>query len=386
MMSEGQTLPAAPPPVNAAVADPCDFTQLYFFVGHSMPEANFQQRRHLRGLDAQPLQRYCLAQIWDVVALEALSKWRHAFIRSISILTSLIGEHRSVGRSGGHMKKLVCVGICCICLTVSSVAQKKFPDSCTAGTTGHFPASATAIDSKCGIQGTPSPKQPGDGPQNETKNNFCTKAAEPTTINAATVEALQGSVEQKQTEMKLKPGEPPSNRGFLKDLGEGDLVVFEGYVFHARQECGETVNCGNVVANVNASHDIHIALLETPRKTKLDGPKPDQDAEECTAFVAEMVPHHRPGVWTACNVNDVAAAGLKVRITGQRFFDGSHVPCKNGAPQGDNPKRMSLWEIHPIYAFEVCPSGDCAAGGWQPLEKFAAGKTSCAEVDCKTDK
>jgi hypothetical protein len=62
------------------------------------------------------------------------------------------------------------------------------------------------------------------------------------------------------------------------------------------------------------------------------------------------------------------------------------VPCKNGVPQGSNPKRVSLWEIHPIYSFEVCPSGDCATGGWQPLETFAAGKAECPEADCKVKK
>jgi len=84
--------------------------------------------------------------------------------------------------------------------------------------------------------------------------------------------------------------------------------------------------------------------------------------------------------------HDVAGKGLRVRVTGQQFFDGSHVPCKNGAPQGSNPKRVSLWEIHPIYSFEVCPSGDCAHGGWQPLETFAAGKTECPEAECKVKK
>ena len=162
-------------------------------------------------------------------------------------------------------------------------------------------------------------------------------------------------------------------------------MVFEGYIFEARQECKETVNCGTAVPNVNASHDIHIAVLENPRKTpkKDTGPKPEQDKEECTGFVAEMIPHHRPAEWTGCNVNDVAEKGLRVRITGQQFFDGSHVPCKNGEPFESNPKRISLWEIHPIYSFEVCPSGDCASGGWQPIEKFEAGKKTCPEADCK---
>lgn len=40
-------------------------------------------------------------------------------------------------------------------------------------------------------------------------------------------------------------------------------------------------------------------------------------------------------------------AGLRVRVTGQQFFDGSHVPCATTGCR--NPKRVSLWEIHLIY-------------------------------------
>jgi hypothetical protein len=60
-----------------------------------------------------------------------------------------------------------------------------------------------------------------------------------------------------------------------------------------------------------------------------------------------------------------------VRIAGQQFFDSSHVPCANGAPVGSNPKRISLWEIHPIYNFEVCVSNCDGAGQWQPLTQWA---------------
>lgn len=262
-------------------------------------------------------------------------------------------------------------------------AQQNFPITCPNEKTPHFPTpNATAIDSECGLAGSPAQPQPGEGPQNEAKNNFCAESANPAAITVAQLASLEKDAEK---DPGYTPGEPPADRSFLKKLGEGDLVVFEGYVFHARQECKETVNCGTAVPNVNASHDIHIAMLQEPRKTKPSDPKTTQDTEECTGFVAEMIPHHRPAQWTACNVNDVANQGLKVRVTGQRFFDGSHVPCKDGAPQGSNPKRVSLWEIHPIYSFEVCPkgNGDCANGGWAPLEGFAPSTTCPEEKGCQ---
>jgi hypothetical protein len=280
------------------------------------------------------------------------------------------------------MKSLQVVFLILTCGCV--FAQEKFPDSCSSGATPHFPSStATAIDSQCGVDGSPAPDHPGEAPQNRAKNNFCAAGDKAKPISLAEITSLQKEAETKEKANHFVAGEPPKSRDFLEQLGEGNLVVFEGFVFHARQECKETVNCGAVPPNKNASHDIHIALLEEPRKTKSSSTKAEQDREECTGFVAEMIPHHRPAEWTACNVNTVAEQGLRVRVTGQQFFDGSHLPCKNGVPQGSNPKRVSLWEIHPIYSFEVCPSGNCENGGWQTLEQFAAGKTDCPEADCK---
>ena len=40
-------------------------------------------------------------------------------------------------------------------------------------------------------------------------------------------------------------------------------------------------------------------------------------------------------------------------MKGQLFFDGSHIACKNGQSQNDFP-RLSVWEIHPVYAIDVC--------------------------------
>ena len=282
------------------------------------------------------------------------------------------------------MKKAAYVVLCPVIFVLSmAAAQQKFPASCPSGKTAHFPSTKAAlIDKKCGLNGAPAPDQPAEGPQNQAKNNFCTDSATPQSIQLATIASLQGDAEAQESALHFKPGEPPADRAFLKTLGEGNLVVFEGYVFEARQECKETVNCGATVPNKNASHDIHIALLDAPRTTHAADPAPDRDKEECTGFVAEMIPHHRPAEWTSCNVEAVAEKGLKVRVTGQQFFDASHLTCKAGVPVGSNPKRVSLWEIHPIYSFEVCPSGDCASGGWQPLEQYAAGKTTCAEVKC----
>ena len=148
------------------------------------------------------------------------------------------------------MKKAAFVALCPVIFVLSMAAaqQKKFPATCPNGKTAHFPSTkATPIDSKCGLNGAPAPDQPGEGPQNQGKNNFCTDSATPQPIHLATIASLQGDAEAQETTLHFKPGEPPADRAFLKTLGEGNLVVFEGYVFEARQECKETVNCGATV-------------------------------------------------------------------------------------------------------------------------------------------
>jgi hypothetical protein len=279
-----------------------------------------------------------------------------------------------------RMRRIPCTVLFSL-VFVPFLAAQQFPATCPNDKTPHLPSmTAAPIDSLCGLDGTPS--RPAEKPQNEAKNNFCSAPGAPEPIILDKIKSLQSEAEAEENKRNLTPGQPPPDRSFLQSLGEGQLVVFQGFVFEARQECKETVNCGTTVPNVNASHDIHIALLEQPRKTHSGDPNPARDAEECTGFVAEMIPHHRPPEWTQCNVQSVADAGLRVRVTGQQFFDGSHQPCRNNAPHGSDPKRISLWEIHPIYSFEVCPSGDCAGGGWEPLEKFAARKTACKEAKC----
>jgi hypothetical protein len=152
---------------------------------------------------------------------------------------------------------------------------------------------------------------------------------------------------------------PATDRSGLEALGEGTQVVLTGYVKLARQEGAESVNCGKNVPNQSAYHDIHISIVDTP------------GAAECGGIVAEMIPHDRPASWTPTLVNKVAESGLLVRLTGNLMFDSSHSPCQNGTALSGDPSRASLWEVHPIYKFEVCTQSDCRSGdGWIALESW----------------
>lgn len=278
------------------------------------------------------------------------------------------------------MNRTIIASLCAVLLASSALlVAQDFPGTCGNGLVPQFPGpSSTLIDSECGLDGSPTATA-SEKSQNDAKNNFCADVSGPTAITVSKIKSLQKSAASQEKKKKFTPGQPPPDRSFLTTLGEGNAVVFEGYVFAARQEGKESVNCGSVPPNVDASYDIHISLLSKRRKTKSTDTQAKRDKEECSGFVAEMIPHHRPAEWNQCKVQSIATSGLRVRVTGQQFFDGSHLPCKSGKAAAGDPKRVSLWEIHPIYSFEVCPSGRCSSGGWQPLETFAAGNAACEQ-------
>jgi hypothetical protein len=235
-----------------------------------------------------------------------------------------------------------------------------FSQSCT---NPEFPSDIPAVidGTACGIAGNGG----AETWQNEAKNNFCAlEPAKPITI--PDMVKLQADVENqgiafgnpRQHPLTDEPG-PVKDRSPLVALGEGNQTVLEGYVRIARQEGAESVNCGSHVPNDPNYHDIHISIVENPSDN------------ECSGVVVEMIPHHRPAAWTQTNVQAVATARLLVRVTGQLMFDSSHTPCSGGVSVRGDPARVSLWEIHPIYKFEVCPQGGCSSGnGWVPLEEW----------------
>lgn len=247
--------------------------------------------------------------------------------------------------------------------TASTTKRVPFKPACASpGYPTPAPAKSPKIDSQCGLAGA------GTGPegaQNSTKNNFCAKGT-PQTITIDDLKQLQAQVEKNpainfgSANKGTRKKGPTTNRAPLKKLGEGKLVTLKAFVLIARQEGGESVNCGKNVPNQPAFHDIHISLVSSK----------DVD-DECSGVVAEMSPHHRPDSWTHANVDKVQTEKLPVRVTGQLYFDSSHFPCTNGQGAGEgNPKRISLWEIHPIYKFEVCTADCDGAGTWIPLDQW----------------
>src|SRR5207247_9200531 len=125
------------------------------------------------------------------------------------------------------------------------------------------------------------------------------------------------------------------------------------------QNGGEAVNCNRLGL---AKNDIHIVLMPLGA---------DEHASECESVTAEMIPHFRPSAWSQVDLK--TPTQNPVRLTGQLFYDNSHRACVNGK---GSPARRTVWEIHPLYQFDVCKStnaADCDAAtdaSWVPYDQW----------------
>jgi hypothetical protein len=215
----------------------------------------------------------------------------------------------------------------------------------------------SALDDRCGIQGGSSAT--GKPAESESKNDFCEATHTPEMFSYQQLVDLQS---QSTGIPKNLPDRQP-----VEKLGEGKYVSYIAFVKDAHYSdvnAGEAVNC-NIPGN--DTNDIHIVLM--PSTT---------DADECDSTTAEMSPHYRPPAWTPENIVK-ASAGHPIRVQGHLFYDDSHAPCTaNSRP---NPKRKSLWEIHPVYSFEICSQATIAecqgsTAEWTPLEKVFASESN----------
>ena len=280
--------------------------------------------------------------------------------RSTSSRAATTGQHKKKGLR--HAATVLPLAISLACSQLPS-AKPPSSDTETQGTVqkGHFTPVCTLpfagapnppSDSHCGMQGGSS--DPAKQAESMAKNNFCVAKNVPGVITYQELVDLQA----KSSAAKLPKSIP--DRSAVQSMGEGKYVSYVAFIKEAHYSDtakGEAVNC-NIPGS--ATNDIHIVLM------------PDEkDTDECHSTTAEMSPHYRPESWTPTNI-EKASAGHPVRLQGHLFYDGSHSPCT--ATTKPNPKRASLWEIHPVYSFEVCNLSTIAecqgtAAEWTPLEK-----------------
>ena len=141
------------------------------------------------------------------------------------------------------------------------------------------------------------------------------------------------------------------------------------YLLQAAYSGEETVNCNSscnpILSAGQEFTDIHVYLSQTkPTRPASDT---DRKKQDCGSMTAEIIPHLRPDAFTKiASMHDtkggakafdrVAAAKLDrpMRFTGQMFFDGAHTPCSSDSDITRTPRRFAAWEIHPVYAMDVC--------------------------------
>jgi hypothetical protein len=213
--------------------------------------------------------------------------------------------------------------------------------------------------------------------ENAAKNNLWVTGT-PTALEFADFTTLQNAIGDKpDLTASRKIVETPRTVEHGK-AGEGSLVQLVAHIrdVHIADclapapprngEFGEAVNCDFIGVHAN---DLHITLMPPSTPT----------ANECDSVTAEMIPHFRPDAWQM--LDQRTPTNNSVRLTGTLFFDDSHKPCnpqtKKPASNSDPPRR-SVWEIHPIYALDVCTAPSTAqctatnAAVWMPYDKWVA--------------
>lgn len=252
-----------------------------------------------------------------------------------------------------------------------------------------FAAIAPATDpfvecGNCGVVSQPasSPKQAHKAAQSHAKNDFCADTSRVTDVTFANLRDLQ----KQSAEKNLVNTDLPDRTQLALTLNgnpikEGSVVRLVAWVQDAHlSDCrtGESVNCQTGGA---AHNDIHIVLLDPTSGGR------DQDA--CSSVTAEMSPHFRPRAWSELN-HKIPASNV-IRVTGPLFFDNAHRPCagltKNSGPHPDMaPFRSSLWEVHPVYAFDVCKNTDATrcdisdSSAWQAYDQWVADPSNNANT------
>lgn len=146
---------------------------------------------------------------------------------------------------------------------------------------------------------------------------------------------LDEAARQKLHALKLDP---------QREISEGDLVEVAGFVVglptRPKASGPESVNCR---LSGPKNNDFHIPIAV------------DADSTEFEGIVVEMIPQGRNSGWTVKKLKRIAKEGRPVVIRGQLFYDNKH--RVNDDPDevlGGEPKRASLWEVHPVTEFFVC--------------------------------
>ena len=208
---------------------------------------------------------------------------------------------------------------------------------------------------------------------NQTKRNVPQSTATPILLTFDDFDKLQDKADEL---VGQKVTLPKAARNKLRRIslggrtvGEGNLVEVVAFLVGSPHpnSSGESVNCR---LKGSANNDFHIPVAKEVDDTEFDG------------IVVEMIPqdeHRTSGEWTIRKLTQVQSDERPVLIRGQLFYDNEHlVNDDEENPKGGQPKRSSLWEIHPVTQMLVCNTSNkqCDAANedqWTPIERYAPG-------------
>lgn len=209
--------------------------------------------------------------------------------------------------------------------------------------------------------------------QNLAKNNFCATGA-PTLVTFNSFKKLQQKLDQKSpAALHWSRDSLPGDRSVFLNIystsdgvtiGEGNVVRISAWLMKRREGGEESCNCeGSTKDNT----DIHVVLISSSNR---------DNTPECESVTAEISPHLRPENWDSHAL--LLAQDHPLRFTGQLMYDAAHRPCSGNPLEAaaSAPKRISSWEIHPVYAIDVCGKkslANCKANdssAWTPLAEW----------------
>jgi len=196
----------------------------------------------------------------------------------------------------------------------------------------------------------------------------------------------------------------------LKQLGEGQQYGIVGYLYYSQQTNAESSNCdltgppgdsnyGNVDYHIgigfdpavaqqlrsdaSTSHSEESSAATASRKRTVKRPTSSGSGASTlqqTSVIVEMTPHDRfqyeNNIWTLDNLK--LATGRQVKVVGQLIIDNEHnltsQNCATAQTTADKRTcwRASVWELHPVVRFQVCPKDSCAldSADWVELDQL----------------